>query len=347
MRSSAPESRELNFCQSGPAKRERVLGEPAARLYSLCLMRKLVVFAAIAGGAFSHAAAQQAPTKATPQDASAAVSQALDLAEKGQCREALPGLRKALTRAGDKELKFEAGMAAARCGMSLNEMNAVIEALGFLNREFPRDPRVLYVTAHYFSELANRASQELAATAPQSKEAMELDAEGYESQGKWDEAMAEYKSILDKDAKTPGIHYRLGRIILSKPQGATSVEEAKKEFESEIALHPEDAPSEFMLGDIARQAQQWDDAVEHFSRATKIDASFSEAYLGLGMSLNALQKYQNAIAALEPYVKMEPSDPAGHYQLAIAYGRTGRSQEASRQMALQQEAEKAQKGTPQ
>lgn len=296
---------------------------------------------------FGDAAAAQQTTKATTQDSSVAVNQALDLAEKGQCREALPGLRKALTRAGEKELKFEAGMAEARCGMSLNDMNTVIEAIGFLNREFPRDPQVLYVTTHYFSELANRVSQELAATAPQSKEAIELDAEGYESQGKWDEAVAEYKLILDKDPKTPGIHYRLGRIILSKPQSATSVDDAKKEFEAEVALHPEDAPSEFMLGDIARQAQQWDDAVEHFSRATKIDAGFSEGYLGLGMSLNALQKYQNAIAALEPYVKMEPSDPAGHYQLAIAYGRTGRSKDASHQMALQQEAEKAQKGTPQ
>jgi tetratricopeptide (TPR) repeat protein len=310
------------------------------------MLRKFGVVLAVAILGFSALAARQVPSKPAA-DSSEAINQALDLAEKGQCREALPGLRKALTRSGDKELKFEAGMAAARCGMSLNEMSAAVEALAFLNREFPRDPRVLYTTTHYLSELANRASQELAATAPRSKEAMELDAEGNESQGKWDDAIAEYKLILEKDPKTPGIHYRLGRIVLSKSQTPASVDEAKKEFEAEIALHPEDAPSEFMLGDIARQAQQWDDAVEHFSRATKIDAGFSEAYLGLGISLNALQKYQNAIAALEPYVKMEPADPAGHYQLAVAYGRLGRQQDASHQMALQQEAEKAQKGAPQ
>lgn len=310
------------------------------------MLRKFGTVAAVAALGFSALAAPQTPSK-SPADSSGAINQALDLAEKGQCREALPGLRKALTKAGDQELKFEAGMATARCGMSLNEMSTAVEALAFLNREFPRDPRVLYTTTHYLSELANRASQELAATAPHSKEAMELDAEGSESQGKWSDAVAEYKLILEQDPKTPGIHYRLGRIILSKSQTPASADEAKKQFEAEIELHPEDAPSEFMLGDIARQAQQWDDAVEHFSRATKIDAEFSEAYLGLGISLNALQKYQNAIAALEPYVKMEPSDPAGHYQLALAYGRLGRQQDASHQMALQQEAEKAQKGAPQ
>ena len=301
----------------------------------------------LALGLSPTAVARQSASKSPPADPSAAVNQALDLAEKGHCRDALPGLRKALARTGEKELKFEAGMAAARCSMSLNETNAALDAIAFLNREFPHDPRVLYVTTHYFSELANRTAQELAATAPQSVEAMELDAEAYESQGKWDEALVEYRKILDQHPKTPGIHYRLGRIILAQPQTATSVDDAKKEFGAEIASHPENAPSEFMLGDIARQAQQWDEAAEHFSRATKIDAGFSEAYLGLGIALNAQQKYQNAIAALEPYVKMEPSDPAGHYQLAIAYGRAGRQQDAARQMALQQEAEKAQKGVPQ
>lgn len=324
-----------------------VLGSLFARLYSFRVKLKIGILVACAVCVLCAPGAsrgQQSPQKSS--DPAAAVTQALDLAEKGQCREALPGLRKGMSHVGDKELRFEVGVAQARCGMSLNDLGVTVEAVAYLNREFPRDPRVLYVTTHYLSELANRASQELASTAPQSKEAMELDAEGYESQGKWDDAITEYKAILEKDPKTPGIHYRLGRIILSKSSTPTSVDDAKKEFEAEISLHPEDAPSEFMLGDIARQAQQWDDAVEHFSRATKIDPGFAEAYLGLGIALNALQKYPNAIAALEPYVKMEPSDPAGHYQLAIAYGRTGRQQDASREMALQQEAEKAQKGTP-
>jgi hypothetical protein len=34
---------------------------------------------------------------------------------------------------------------------------------------------------------------------------------------------------------------------------------------------------------------------------------------------------------------MQPGDPAGHYQLATAYARTGRKQEADREMALQRD----------
>ena len=301
-----------------------------------------------AGSSAGQSSPASPPSQKGPAlDASTAVKQALDLAEKGECREALPALRKALPHIVDKDIKFQVAMASARCGMSLERADAAVEAIVFLNREFPHDPRVLYITTHYYSELANRAAQELAAAAPSSVEAQELDAEAYEAQGKWDEAAAEYNRILATNPETPGVHYRLGRILLSKPQADSSVEDAKKEFEAELKITPHDAPSEFMLGDIARQAQQWPDAIQHFSRAAKFDAGFSEAYLGLGIALNASAKYADAIAPLETYVKMEPSDAAGHYQLAIAYGRTGRRDDAAQQMELQQEAEKAQKGKPQ
>jgi predicted DNA-binding WGR domain protein len=43
-------------------------------------------------------------------------------------------------------------------------------------------------------------------------------------------------------------------------------------------------------------------------------------------------------------VKLRPGNPAGHYQLTVAYGRTGRKEDAQREMALfQQASEKASK----
>ncbi len=63
-----------------------------------------------------------------------------------------------------------------------------------------------------------------------------------------------------------------------------------------------------------------------------------EAYLALGMSLTSAGKFPEAISPLEKYVRLQPGDPAGHYQLATAYARTGRKQDAEREMKLQQEA---------
>jgi tetratricopeptide (TPR) repeat protein len=314
-----------------------------------CLLLATFLIAGIVvpcGAARAQASAPAQATAPTPAQASkstatvdfaASAAQGVGLAEKGRCREALPLLKKAIPHLSDKQLKFEAAMASARCAMSLDQVETTVDTLLLLNREYPHNPEVLYVTIHYFSELANRSEQDLVNSAPGSYQAHKLDAEGLESQEKWDEAAAEYRNILEENPKLPDIHYRLGRILLSKQPPA--VEEAKKEFDAELAIDPNNAAAEFMLGDIARQAQQWDDAIAHFSRALKMDAGFEEAYLGLGMALNAAGKNAEAVGPLESYVKMEAADPAGHYQLSIAYAKLGRKDDAKREMALQREAE--------
>jgi tetratricopeptide (TPR) repeat protein len=302
----------------------------------------ILLCACVAGLAAGQQASQKAPAPET------SAQQGLDLAEKGRCKEALPVLKKASVAASDKDLKRKVGLATVRCAMSLNQADAAVAALQMLNREFPRDPDVLYVTIHAYSDLATRASQQLAMTAPGSYQALQLDAESLEMQGKWSEAAAEYRKILEQNPQLPGIHYRIGRIILSQPPTPTTPEDAKREFNAELEIDPNNAGAEYVLGELARQAQQWDEAIAHFSRATELDAGFAEAFLGYGMSFNSAQKFSDAIPPLEKYVQMQPKDPAGHYQLAIAYARSGRKEDASREMAIQRDldekARQAQRG---
>jgi len=270
-------------------------------------------------------------------DNPALAKQALTLAQKGRCREALPLLKRSTSHLSDKQLKYQSAMATARCAMSLDQTETAVNALLLLNREFPRDPQVLYTTTHFYAEMASRASQELAAIAPDSPEAQQLEAESFESQGNWDKAATQYKKILEQNPHAPEIHYRLGRLFLAKTP--PEPENAKREFEQELKTDPSNASAEFMLGETDRQAGRWGEAASHFLRASKLDEGFVEAYLALGISLNSDGKFGNAVAPLEKYVKMQPADPAGHYQLATAYARTGRKPDADREMALQREAE--------
>jgi tetratricopeptide (TPR) repeat protein len=294
-----------------------------------------LVFAYIASTASNARSAQ----KSSSPDANELARQGIELVSRGDCKQALPSLKKAIPHLTDKKLRYSAEMASVRCAMSVNDVDTAAEGLLRMNHEYQHDPEVLYITTHFFSELANRASSEIAATAPNSYQAHELDAEAYESQEKWDEASAEYKQILEKNPNLPEIHYRLGRILLVRPEAPGNLDEAKKEFEAELQIDPSNASAEYALGEIARQAQQWEDAEGHYLNATKDDQGFLEAFLGLGMSLNALGKFPDAVAPLEKYVKLQPADPAGHYQLAIAYARTGRKQDADREIALQKETE--------
>jgi len=286
--------------------------------------------------------AQASKKTSSIESPSTAAERAIALASRGQCEEALPILKKSIPKLADKDLLHDAAMARAQCGMSVDQVDAVVESLLLLRREFPGDPKVLYVTTRYYSELANRSAQELLGKAPSSPEAETLIAEAFQAQGKWDDATAEYRKILEKSPNQPGIHYQLGRIILSKPLDPTLADEAKKEFEAELKINPTSPAAEFMLGDLAWRNQKADEAIEHFSRATQFDAGLAEAYLGLGVAFNGAGKYSEAIAPLRKYTEMEPANPAGYYQLAIAYARTGNKQEADRLMALQREAEKKQ-----
>ena len=270
------------------------------------------------------------------QPPNALVQHAVEQATAGACPDALKVLKKSATRVSDKQLRYPAEMAAVRCAMSLGDSETTSQMLLALNRDFPDDPQVLYISTHYYSELAQKAAQRIAAVAPKSYQAHQLEAEALESQEKWDEAASEYRKILEQDPKVPGIHYRLARIALSRPQTPERVEEGKRELEAELQVDPTNAAATFFLGEMARQAGSWDEAIARFSKAAQLDPGFAEAFLALGMSLNSASRFQEAVSPLERYVKMVPEDPAGHYQLSVSYARTGRKADAMKEINIQQ-----------
>jgi tetratricopeptide (TPR) repeat protein len=277
------------------------------------------------------------PSATTGSDPIQETHRALNLAKAGHCKEALPLLRKAAARTTQtqKDLKRQAGFAGVRCAMVDVNPDAATEFLRGLTRDFPHDPEVLYLSVHTYSDLSTRAAQELATSAPNSPQAHELNAEALEMQGKWNEAEKEYQAVLQQDPRSPGIHFRLGRLMLSRPNPAPDMaERAKQEFQRELEIDPNNAGAEYVLGELARQAQQWDEAIQRFTRVCKLDAGFGDAFLGLGSSLMSLKKFPEAIAPLETAVKLEPANPAAHYSLAVAYTRSGRKQEAEKEFAI-------------
>jgi tetratricopeptide (TPR) repeat protein len=263
---------------------------------------------------------------------------AVNLAESGNCSQALPILKKTIRQATAKELKKRMALDGVQCAMTHNLQYESLDFLAVLAREFPNDPEALYAATHAYSDLSMHASQELARGAPFSYQVHLLNAEALELQGKWDEAATEYRKILDINPLLPGIHARLGRALLSKPQPSPAdVEQAKKNFEQELQSDPNNTVAEYVLGDLAARANDSATAIRHFSRATKLDAGFAEAYLGLGSALVSTKRFEEAIPPLEAYEKLAPDSPTGHYQLALAYTGVGRKQDANREAALQRE----------
>jgi tetratricopeptide (TPR) repeat protein len=265
--------------------------------------------------------------------------QAATLAESGHCVQALPLLKKAIRQSADHDMKKRLGLDGLHCAMTHNAAYDSLDFLAVLTRDFPRDPEVLYAATHAFSDLSLQASQELAREAPFSYQVHELNAEALELQQKWDEAANEYRRILEINPFLPGIHARLGRALLAKAQPSPeAVAQAKKEFEQELEVDPRNASAEYVLGELAKNDNDLSAAIRHYSRATKLDVDFGEAYLGLGTALVSAKRFSEAIPPLETYEKLAADSPTGHYQLALAYNGVGRREDANREAALQRQS---------
>lgn len=282
----------------------------------------------------------------TDLPAAQAARNAASQAETGHCSEALPILARVSGHLTEKDLEKRVELDGVRCATLLQSWPQLTDFVRALQRDFPRDPEALYTAVHAWSDLSTHAAEELAHIAPASIPALELDAEANEVQGKWDEAEKDYRAILKQNPRYPGIHFRLARLLLSRPSPPSDFQEqAQKELQTELEIDPSNAGAEYVSGELARQMQDFPAAVEHFGKARTLDPNFGDAYLGLGMSLLSEKKYEDAIAPLEMAVKLEPGNPAGHYNLAMAYARTGRKEAAEREFALQQQT--AQQGNAQ
>lgn len=294
-------------------------------------MLKLVGVLAMAAAAFGQT--KNAAAASPSSDGVAAVVRSL---EAGECSAPLLARAKrayAQPAGAAAEMKKRLAAGGIRCAMTLNATNDAAALVQMMNRDFGDDPEALYITVHTYSDLALRASQALLFKHPDAYQVHQLNAEALETQGKWNEAAEEYRMVLKKNPELPGVHYRLGRILLSRPgaDAAAVRDEARQEFEAELRVNPKNAGAEFVLAELARQSEKNDEAVARFTRAIQDDRMFADAYLGLGRSLLASGKADQAIAPLEQAVKLQPDNPATHFHLATAYRRSGRKDDADRE----------------
>jgi tetratricopeptide (TPR) repeat protein len=278
--------------------------------------------------------AEQAKVAAAP-GTGLSPDKAITLSEQGNCQKSISALKRAMAGQIPAETRKKAGVLGVRCSLAVDDRDSSLDFIRLLNKQFSQDPDVLFVIVHAYSDLSTRTAQDLGRTAPQSLAAHKLNAEALEMQGKWEPAQLEYEGMIEKEPSARGIHFLLGRLLLSRPDaGPDAMERAKQEFLKEVQIDPSNAGAQYILGELARRDQKWDEAISRFSQAAKLDPNFAEAYLGWGLSLVTVKRYEEAIPPLRAAGRLTPGNPAVHHALATALDRSGHKAEAEKEFAI-------------
>jgi Tfp pilus assembly protein PilF len=165
--------------------------------------------------------------------------------------------------------------------------------------------------------------------------------------GKLDEAEAAYRAILDKAPDVPEVYQNLGSVLAQKkdfagaeaaylkglelrPDSADIATQLAKLYQDNgqpqkameimaksAGSNPADAKAQFNQGIFLLNAQKNEEAVAAFEAAIKADPGMTEAYYRLGALMVGQGKIPEAIAHLEKYLSMNPTD-AGN--VAVAQG---------------------------
>jgi len=269
--------------------------------------------------------------QAASSDPKARAFLALTRAAMGECPAAVPELEKQFALKDDKAVHRFAGLALAQCRIAAKQFDLAGPVIAELERELPSDADVLYVAANYHMKAWNDAIYRMYQKAPASYRVDELSAEVFETQGKFTEAIAEYRKAIAKNPKAINLHYRLGRALLSQSHDPAVLEEARKEFDAELALNPSDAVAEYQVAQILGTQGKKAEAAARYERAAELRPDFPEALIAVAKLRSEAKRYDDAIRLLERAVKLQPRGEIAHYNLMLAYRNAGRTADAQRE----------------
>jgi tetratricopeptide (TPR) repeat protein len=274
--------------------------------------------------------------KLKPSLSKAATLLSIALSETGSYREAIPGLEKGFARDADAQVKRMCGLQLLRAYSGLQQDDKAVRTALELNRVYEQDPEVLYQTGRIYGNFAYLIMKKLGDVAPDSVWRNEAAGEAYQSQGAYQQAISAYESVLKTNAAMPGIHFRLGRVYHERSRTTRSDEDlaaATREYLLELEVDPTNASAAYEIAEIHRTRGDLPSAEKYFKMAVEHYPDFQEAQVGLGSTLNSMDKTSEALGHLEKAVRLNPGDEIGWYRLSQVQRKLGNTQEQQRALA--------------
>jgi superkiller protein 3 len=136
--------------------------------------------------------------------------------------------------------------------------------------------------------------------------------------------------LLQKHPRDPILNYAMGSLLFLE----VKLEQAEPYLRKSVELNPDQSAAYYYLGLIAEGKGQDEQAITTFKDVLRRDPNYAPGYEAMGRILLKEQKFPEAQQALEKAVLLNPSSVKAHYQLGILLGRTGKQEDAKKELAI-------------
>lgn len=260
-----------------------------------------------------------------------------------QFQQAIAPLQKAITT--DAKRTAEIQRVLALCYLNTEQYSKAASLLAIDDgRREDVSLEYAYALALVRSNQIKEAEQEFAYLLSRHADSPELNVligQAHAQESDFDAAIPYFEKALQQKADVKEAHSALGIIYMRQGR----LEDAERELRAELQLGP--TPNvEFQLANVLDLRQKTDEARTLLERILKQKPDLADARYLLGKILLAKGQAQQASENLEAAARISPEEPNVHYQLAQAYQKLGKTEEARQEFELFRKY-KAEKRRPQ
>lgn len=144
-------------------------------------------------------------------------------------------------------------------------------------------------------------------------------------EGKYDEAMAKYKEVLQTEPNNANANYEIAFTLFSTNKGKDAIPYLNKitELKSPVIVKAYD-----MLGSIYDMDNQGEKAIEYFKLGIKADPNYQRIYFNLAITYGRQGKYPEAMDYAAKALELDPGHASAHRVYAIMAASTGQDVKA-------------------
>ena len=248
---------------------------------------------------------------------------------------------------GNREKALKLYIAALQRRPDLAGLREKIAALGgqpdapapAQNMSSGEDDR-LYALVHSCQEKARKSFERVAQIDSDSYRAHQVLGDSLAASDRFDDAILEYRKVLERKPDLPGIHGDLCNAL----SRTARIQEALKECDAEIAISPYSSAAYVQVARLYVLKDDSAGAAAMLQKALALDRPPVAAYK-LKAKIDLAQKqYAQAIAALNRYVSVERKDASAWFLLARAYKAVGDTTKMTQAIATYKQTSDAARG---